>query len=101
MKADTHYDRRFVLRTNLDLLASDVALRYKELWRVGRLFRDIKSLLSTRPIFHHDDATICGHVFASFLALILLHELECRMEAHSALRRFSYLSILSSKSMSD
>jgi len=83
VKADARYDGKFVLRTNLDLPASDVALRYKELWRVERLLRDVKSLLSTRPIFHHCDATICGHVFVSFLALILLHELDRRMESRS------------------
>ncbi len=81
VKADARYDGKFVLRTNLDLPADEAALRYKQLWRVERLFRDVKSLLSTRPIFHHDDATICGHIFISFLALILLHELDRRMEA--------------------
>jgi len=80
--ADARYDGKFVLRTNLDLPADEVALRYKELWRVERLFRDVKSLLVTRPIFHHHDETICGHVFVSFLALILLHELDRRMEQH-------------------
>ena len=78
--ADARYDGKFVLRTNLDLPAEEVALRYKELWRVERLFRDVKSLLATRPIFHHYDETICGHVFVSFLALVLLHELDRRME---------------------
>jgi hypothetical protein len=79
---DARYDGKFVLRTNLDLPADEVALRYKELWRVERLFRDAKSLLATRPIFHHYDETICGHVFISFLALVLLHELDRRMEQH-------------------
>ncbi len=83
VKKDARYDGKFVLRTNLDLPADEVALRYKELWRVERLFRDAKSLLATRPIFHHCDETICGHVFVSFLALILLHELDRRMEARS------------------
>lgn len=78
--ADARTDGKFVLRTNLDLPADEVALRYKELWRVERLFRDVKSLLATRPIFHHGDETIRGHVFVSFLALILLHELDRRME---------------------
>ena len=77
---DARYDGKFVLRTNLDLPSDEIALRYKELWRVERLFRDVKSLLATRPIFHHGDETICGHVFVSFLALILLHELDRRME---------------------
>jgi len=78
--AEARYDGKFVLRTNLDLPADEIALRYKELWRVERLFRDVKSLLVTRPIFHHCDETICGHVFVSFLALVLLHELDRRME---------------------
>jgi transposase len=36
----------------------------------------MKSLLDTRPIFHKCDETIRGHVFCSFLALLLRKELE-------------------------
>ena len=42
--------------------------------------RTAKSLLDTRPIFHKTDATICGHVFCSFLALVLRDELFRRMD---------------------
>ena len=62
---------------------------FLELWRVERLFRNAKSLLSTRPIFHHCDATICGHVFISFLTLILLHELDVRQEARGEMAEWS------------
>lgn len=75
---EARYDGKYVLRTNLDLPTEDVAIQYKQLWRIERLWRDIKSLLDTRPIYHHWDATICGHVFVSFLALVLLHELDTR-----------------------
>ena len=34
---------------------AQVALRYKELWMVERLFRDTKTLLKTRPVFHKRD----------------------------------------------
>jgi len=78
IEADARYDGKFVLRTNTDFSAEEVARRYKELWRVERIFRDTKSLLDTRPVFHHFDATICGHVFVSFLALLLRHELDQR-----------------------
>jgi transposase len=81
IRQDARYDGKFVLRTNLDLPSDEVALRYKELWQVERIFRDAKSLLETRPVFHHWDATICGHVFVSFLALVLLRELQARQEA--------------------
>ena len=38
-------------------------------------------LLATRPIFHKCDATIRGHVFCSFLALVLRKELMDRLSA--------------------
>ena len=40
-----------------------------------------KHLLSTRPIFHKLDETIRGHVFCSFLALVLKKALEDRIAA--------------------
>lgn len=49
------------------------------MWRVERVFRDVKSLLDTRPIFHQKDQTIRGHVFCSFLALVLRKELDRRL----------------------
>lgn len=45
-----------------------------------QLFRDIKSLLATRGVFHQRDETIRGHVFCSFLALVLRKELNRRLE---------------------
>ena len=41
----------------------------------------VKTLLETRPIFHKCDETIRGHVFCSFLALLLRKELQDRLEA--------------------
>ena len=57
----------------------EVALRYKALWQVEHAFRTAKSLLDTRPIFHKCDETTRGHVFCSFLALVLHKELFRRM----------------------
>ncbi len=71
-----------MLRTDLDeLSAEDVALRYKQLWMVEDCIRSIKSILETRPIFHHHDETIRGHVFCSFLALMIRKELQDRLTA--------------------
>lgn len=74
--ADARYDGKWVLTTDTDLPAADVALKYKQLLLVERIFRDMKSVLETRPIFHKCDETIRGHVFCSFLALVLRKELE-------------------------
>jgi transposase len=80
IQAQEPYDGVWVLQTDLDLPAKEVALRYKELWRVEQIFRTIKTILENRPIYHKLDATIRGHVFCSFLALVLLKELQARME---------------------
>ena len=47
---------------------------------VEHWFRSCKSLLRTRPIYHKCDETIRGHVFCSFLALVLRQELQARLE---------------------
>ena len=77
---EARFDGKWVLRTNTKLPAAQVALKYKELWQVERAFRDMKSLLETRPVFHQRDQTIRGHVFCSFLALLLRKELDRRLE---------------------
>ena len=79
---DAHYDGKWVLRTNTDLAMEVVALAYKHLWMVEAIFRSMKSLLETRPIYHQNDETIRGHVFCSFLALVVRQELERRLEQH-------------------
>jgi len=77
---EERYDGKWVLTTNLDMSADKIALKYKELWMVEHVFRDVKSILETRPIYHKVDETIRGHVFCSFLALVLRKELDMRME---------------------
>lgn len=79
MRDDARFDGIWVLRTNTDLEAEAAALAYKGLWTVEDLFRTTKSILETRPIYHKRDETIRGHVFCSFLALVLKAELEKRL----------------------
>ena len=78
---DARYDGLYVLRTNLRLHPLNVMLRYRDLLVVEHLFRSEKALLATRPIYHQTDAAIRGHVFCSFLALVLRKELEERLTA--------------------
>ena len=78
IKEEARYDGKWVLTTNMDIAPAEVALKYKQLWMVEDVFRSMKSLLDTRPIYHKCDETIRGHVFCSFLALLLRKELEDR-----------------------
>jgi Transposase DDE domain len=81
VEADARFDGLFVLRTNTRLSALQVVLRYRNLLAVEDAFKTTKALLATRPIFHKTDAAIRGHVFVSFLALVLRKELIDRLAA--------------------
>ena len=78
---EARYDGKWVLTTNTDLPTAEVALKYKQLWMVEDVFRSMKSILDTRPIYHRCDETIRGHVFCSFLALLLRKELQDQLTA--------------------
>jgi len=80
LETESRYDGKWVLETDTDLETAEVALRYKDLWMVEDLFRTVKSILRTRPIYHSSDDAIRGHVFCSFLALMMLKELMDRIE---------------------
>jgi transposase len=77
---EARYDGIFVLRTNARISPLVAVLRYRDLLQVEELFRTAKALMHTRPIYHSCDAAIRGHVFCSFLALILRKELQARCE---------------------
>jgi Transposase DDE domain len=82
--ADARLDGKFVLRTNTALPATEVALAYKSLWRVERTFREEKSTLEVRPVYHHRDDTTIGHIVACFLALRLEVDLQRRLDERGA-----------------
>jgi len=79
IKEEVRYDGKWVLTTSTGLSAREVALQYKQLWMVEQIFRTMKTILSARPIYHKCDETIRGHVFCSFLSLLLIKELQKRM----------------------
>ncbi len=81
IEADARFDGLFVLRTNTKISSLQVVLRYRNLLAVEDAFKIAKALLATRPIFHKTDAGIRGHVFCSFLALVLRKELIDRLTA--------------------
>ncbi len=80
IQEEARYDGQWVLQTNLADEPKIIALAYKELWMVEDMFRTMKTILETRPIYHKRDETIRGHVFCSFLALLLRRALEQRLK---------------------
>ena len=77
---EARFDGIFVLRTNANVTPLQAVLRYRDLLQVENLFLRTKAIMRTRPIFHSSDAAIRGHVFCSFLALVMqkyLDDLSC------------------------
>jgi len=81
VEEDARFDGLYVLRTNSKLPPLSVALAYRQLWKVEAIFKTAKAILETRPIYHQSDAAIAGHLFCSFLALLLRKELDERLTA--------------------
>ena len=77
MAADAQLDGRFLLRTSdPTLLAADVATGYKQLLEVERSWRDMKTTLALRPVYHPKEARIRSHVLLCWLALLLVRIAE-------------------------
>jgi transposase len=75
--AEAKLDGKFLLRTSdATLTAEDVALGYKQLLEVERGWRDMKSTLDLRPVFHHLERRIRAHVVLCWLALLLIRLAE-------------------------
>ena len=77
--AEARLDGKYLLSTSdPDLLAEDVALGYKNLLEAERGFRDMKSTLELRPVFHRLEPRIRAHVLLCWLALLLIRVAERR-----------------------
>lgn len=79
VRAEERLDGKFLLSTSdPDLGAEDVALGYKNLLEAERGFRDLKSTLELRPVFHRLEGRIRAHVLLCWLALLLVRVAERR-----------------------
>ncbi len=77
--AEAHYDGKWLLRTSdLTLSAEDLAAAYKQLLAVERGWRDCKTSLGLRPVYHHREDRIRAHVQLCWLALLLIRITETR-----------------------
>jgi Transposase DDE domain len=76
---EAHYDGKWLLRTSdLTLTAEDLAAAYKQLLAVERGWRDCKTSLGLRPVYHHREDRIRAHIQLCWLALLLIRVAETR-----------------------
>jgi transposase len=71
IREDARYDGKWVLRTNTELGAEEVALAYKSLWQIEHAFRELKSGLEINPVYLRTEDHVRGHIVVCFLALVL------------------------------
>ncbi|MBV8286715.1 MAG: hypothetical protein JOZ35_07325, partial [Hyphomicrobiales bacterium] len=77
----SRYDGKWVVTSNDDTLTpDDLALGYKQLLRVESCWRQLKSGLRMRPVFHRLAERIQAHVTISVLALLLERIAEIRAQ---------------------
>jgi hypothetical protein len=79
--AEERLDGKYLLSTSDPYLSPrDVALGYKNLLEAERGFRDLKSTLGLRPVFHRLEPRIRAHVLLAWLALLLVRLAERRTD---------------------
>jgi transposase len=75
--AEERLDGKYLLSSSdPDLSAEAIALGYKNLREAERSFRDLKTTLELRPVFHRLEHRIRAHVVVCWLALLLIRIAE-------------------------
>jgi hypothetical protein len=76
-KAEENLDGKYLLRSaDPAMTAEDIAAGYKQLLEVERGWRDMKSVLDLRPVYHRLEERIRAHVLLCWLALLLVRVAE-------------------------
>lgn len=79
---ETACEGKYVIQTEEpDLSPVEAVTAYKQLNEVERGFAHLKGLLEVRPVYHHKDDRVRGHVFVAALAFLLDRALEKKLRA--------------------
>lgn len=90
---EEHMDGMWIVRGNTkDLTTEQLIKTYKELKTIEASFRAIKNVVELRPIYHHKDDRVKGHVFICILAFLVTKILEKRTGQTIKMLREKYLS---------
>jgi hypothetical protein len=77
VRREAHFDGKYLLRSSTERLsADDIALGYKALYEAERGWRDMKSTIDLRPVFHRREDRIRAHVQLCWLGLLVLRVAE-------------------------
>lgn len=100
IRDDARYDGKWVLQTNTDLPAEEVARAYKGLWQVENAFRTIKNPLELRPIYHWSEPRVRAHISLCVVAYLLervmdvaLAKADLKMTTQEAVEELAQISM--------
>ena len=93
VEAEKKYDGKYVITSNTELKAEEIALAYRELClsaagrpacrqtgKIERVFRELKSHFEIQPIYHYVPRRIKARIFLCFLTLLLEWEFTKRLK---------------------
>jgi len=91
-KESVEYERliagKWVIKTsNMTLSTTELIEAYKNLSQVESAFKNIKSFIKIRPMFHRDEKRVRGHVFVCVLAYYLQRIIDLKLKKN--LREYS------------
>lgn len=79
VRRDERLDGKYVLMTNdLDTPAEELVAGYRDMWRVERAFRSMKTALAIEPVYHRKPTRITSHAHLCVLAYLLIRVAENR-----------------------
>jgi hypothetical protein len=77
IKTEANLDGKYLLRcSDPHLSPEEIAVGYKQLLEVERGWRDMKSIIDLRPVYHRLEERIRAHVILCWLALLLIRIIE-------------------------
>ena len=80
---------RFMIVSDTDLPVPDIVKGYKDLWKIERSFRTIKSFLEIRPVYHRKEERIEAHIFVCVLSLLISRLFEKAVNEEMTISRIS------------
>ena len=77
IRQEEFYDGKFLISTSDDSISAEDAVKgYKQLFKIERVFRDLKHVIDIRPVYHHLKERIQAHVLLCWLTMLLIRVAE-------------------------
>lgn len=91
VEREEYMDGMWVIRSNTkELTTEQLITTYKDLKIIEASFRTIKDVVELRPIYHHKDDRVKGHIFICILAFLVTKLLEKKTKKSIKMLREEY-----------